>query len=292
MLRRGGIHRASGAACGSDEWEWALATGRGQVYSWTITHRPLDPGFADEVPYAVLVVEMEEGPRLVGNLRGLAASGRSSFEPVADVALTQFRPCLVDSLRPTEGVARSLTSFHRVSFDGDGTLGAQRAGGDPRDARALPPLRRLRPFTEMAALFAVDGVLEVQGERAVDGRDAIIDYLTGVNRDVVALSDVPMLRHYATNVTITVVSEHEATAASAFFVVAETGPRPLGSLPRPPRSCRRRLAFRAPVVRTDGYAPDGWAITPGRLAGTTNVLSSRTGRRRSGGHEHITLRSP
>ena len=88
------------AACGSDEYEWALATGRGRVYSWTITHRPLDPGFADEVPYAVLVVETEEGPRLVGNLRELAPSELSLglavevvFEPVADrVALTHFRP--------------------------------------------------------------------------------------------------------------------------------------------------------------------------------------------------------
>ena len=88
------------AACGSDEYEWALATGRGQIYSWTVTHRPIDPGFADEVPYAVLVVEMEEGPRLVGNLRELAPSELSLgvsvevvFEPVADqVALTHFRP--------------------------------------------------------------------------------------------------------------------------------------------------------------------------------------------------------
>ena len=88
------------AACGSDEYEWALATGRGRVYSWTITHRPLDPGFADEVPYAVLVVEMEEGPRLVGNLRGLEPSALSLglpvevvFEAVSPtVALTQFRP--------------------------------------------------------------------------------------------------------------------------------------------------------------------------------------------------------
>jgi uncharacterized protein len=88
------------AACGSDEVEWALASGRGQIYSWTITHRPLDPGFADEVPYAVLVVEMEEGPRLVGNLRELAPSDLALglavevvFEPVAEhVALTQFRP--------------------------------------------------------------------------------------------------------------------------------------------------------------------------------------------------------
>ena len=88
------------AACGSGEYDWALASGRGRIYSWTITHRPIDPGFADELPYAVLVVEMEEGPRLVGNLRDLAPSELSLglpvevvFEPVADrVALTHFRP--------------------------------------------------------------------------------------------------------------------------------------------------------------------------------------------------------
>ena len=80
---------------------WALASGRGHVYTWTVTHRPIDPGFADEVPYAVLVVEMEEGPRLVGNLRDLAPSELTIglavevvFEPVADnVAPHPFRPC-------------------------------------------------------------------------------------------------------------------------------------------------------------------------------------------------------
>ena len=93
--------RARCAACGSEEVEWALASGRGRVYSWTITHRPLDPAFAAEVPYAVLVVEMDEGPRVVGNLRDLEPSGLHHdlpvevvFETVADnVALTQFRPC-------------------------------------------------------------------------------------------------------------------------------------------------------------------------------------------------------
>jgi hypothetical protein len=90
--------RARCAACGSDSWDWALASGRGEVFSWTITHRPLDPGFADEVPYAVVIVETEEGPRLVGNLRGidnrelvLGLPVRVVFETVADgVALTQF----------------------------------------------------------------------------------------------------------------------------------------------------------------------------------------------------------
>jgi uncharacterized protein len=92
--------RARCAACGSEAATWELASGRGHVYSWTITHRPLDPAFADEVPYAVLVVEMEEGPRLVGNLRGLDPSGlrlglpvEVVLERVSDtVALTQFRP--------------------------------------------------------------------------------------------------------------------------------------------------------------------------------------------------------
>ncbi|MDQ1532654.1 MAG: hypothetical protein QOF28_415 [Actinomycetota bacterium] len=115
-------------------------------------------------------------------------------------------------------------------------------------------------FTEMAALFAIDGVLEVKGEHAIAGRDAIVEYLTGVNRDVVALSDVPMLRHYSTNVTISVDSEGEATAASAFLVVSETGLDHWGRYRDRlvPADGGWRFAHR--LVRTDGYAPDGWAI--------------------------------
>jgi uncharacterized protein len=87
-------------ACGSAEWAWERSTGRGHVFSWTVTHQALDPAYADELPYAVVVVELDEGPRLVGNLRGLAPAGLAlglavevEFEPVAEgVALTHFRP--------------------------------------------------------------------------------------------------------------------------------------------------------------------------------------------------------
>ena len=115
-------------------------------------------------------------------------------------------------------------------------------------------------FHDMAALFAADGVLEVRGEPPRVGRDAIIDFLTGVNRDVVAMSTVPMLRHYSTNVTITVVSSGEATAASAFLVLAETGLDHWGRYRDRlvPADGGWRFAHR--LVRTDGYAPDGWAI--------------------------------
>jgi hypothetical protein len=115
-------------------------------------------------------------------------------------------------------------------------------------------------FTEMAALFAIDGVLEVRGEPPCEGREAIVEFLTGVNRDVVAMSEVPMLRHYSTNVTITVVSPEEATAASAFLVLAETGLDHWGRYRDRlvPSDGGWRFAHR--LVRTDGYAPDGWAI--------------------------------
>ncbi|HEX4491015.1 MAG TPA: nuclear transport factor 2 family protein [Acidimicrobiia bacterium] len=115
-------------------------------------------------------------------------------------------------------------------------------------------------FEEMAALFAVDGVLEIKGEQTVDGRAAIIEFLTGVNRDVVALSDVPMLRHYSTNLTITVSSPSAATAASAFLVLSESGLDHWGRYRDRlvPADGGWRFAHR--LVRTDGYAPGGWAI--------------------------------
>jgi uncharacterized protein len=59
-------------ACGSASWQWQPGSGRGTVYSWTITHQALVPPFADDLPYAVVVVELDEGPRLVTAVRGIA----------------------------------------------------------------------------------------------------------------------------------------------------------------------------------------------------------------------------
>jgi len=57
--------------CGSPSWQWTATAGRGTVYTWTITHQMLVPPFADDLPYAVVVVELEEGPRLVTAVRGI-----------------------------------------------------------------------------------------------------------------------------------------------------------------------------------------------------------------------------
>jgi hypothetical protein len=43
------------------------------VYSWVTVHRALDPVFGDDVPYTVLAVDLDEGPRIFGRLCGNAS---------------------------------------------------------------------------------------------------------------------------------------------------------------------------------------------------------------------------
>ena len=54
--------------CLSREAEWAPVSGRGAVFSYAIMHQVYHPGFADVVPYAIVVVELEEGVRMLSNL--------------------------------------------------------------------------------------------------------------------------------------------------------------------------------------------------------------------------------
>ena len=56
------------AQCNSFAWEWARSSGRGTVYTWTVVQRALHPAFVNDTPLAPVVVEMEEGVRLLGNM--------------------------------------------------------------------------------------------------------------------------------------------------------------------------------------------------------------------------------
>lgn len=86
--------------CGSDAWAWEPSSQRGRVYTWTTTHRAVDPYFADKLPYAVVVVETEEGVRVVGNLNGIDPDGLALELPVqiqlvpvnSTIALLDFGP--------------------------------------------------------------------------------------------------------------------------------------------------------------------------------------------------------
>ena len=94
------VPREMCAACGSWEWSWQPSSGRGVVFSWTVVTRALHPAFQDATPYAPVIVEMEEGVRLLSRVEGIApedlAIGMSvevAFETVSeDVTLPVFRP--------------------------------------------------------------------------------------------------------------------------------------------------------------------------------------------------------
>lgn len=58
------------ALCTSPELHFVPSTGRGEVYSWTVSHFTTDSGWEGDVPYASVVVELSEGPRLVGAFTG------------------------------------------------------------------------------------------------------------------------------------------------------------------------------------------------------------------------------
>ena len=57
-------------ACASRDLAFEPATGNATVYSWTVSHFTTDPGWMDELPYATVVAELDEGVRLVGSYSG------------------------------------------------------------------------------------------------------------------------------------------------------------------------------------------------------------------------------
>lgn len=52
--------------CGSRKVSVFKASGKGTLYSYVINHRPAAPGFTP--PYAIAVVELAEGPRMMTNI--------------------------------------------------------------------------------------------------------------------------------------------------------------------------------------------------------------------------------
>ena len=70
--------------CQSFDVEPLQAGGAGTVHSWTVTHHPFDPAFADATPYVLLTVDMAEGVRVLGRYAGDPVPGapvRITFEP-------------------------------------------------------------------------------------------------------------------------------------------------------------------------------------------------------------------
>jgi uncharacterized protein len=85
--------------CGAREVSVVTASGRATLHSYVINHLP-SPGF--EPPFAIAVVELEEGPRLMSNIVDCEQTPEAlqldmplevTFEVLTDdITLPQFRP--------------------------------------------------------------------------------------------------------------------------------------------------------------------------------------------------------
>lgn len=49
---------------------WAPVSGRGTIWSFVVFHRKYFSEFAEEIPYTVAMVQLDEGPFLLTNIRG------------------------------------------------------------------------------------------------------------------------------------------------------------------------------------------------------------------------------
>jgi hypothetical protein len=47
---------------------WTEVSGSGRIASWTVIHPPVLPVWAERVPFVVVLVELDEGVRLIGQL--------------------------------------------------------------------------------------------------------------------------------------------------------------------------------------------------------------------------------
>jgi len=79
--------------------EWTDVSGRGEIFTFNVMHQVYHPAFAADVPYAVVVVKLAEGPKITssvvdcppGELR-IGMPVEVVFERVSsEVALPKFR---------------------------------------------------------------------------------------------------------------------------------------------------------------------------------------------------------
>ena len=91
--------------CWSPDVAWQEASGKGQVYTFSIVRQNDLPPFPDRVPYVAAVVELDEGPRVMTNIEQcefdaleIGMRVEVDFRAISDdVTIPVFRPAAVAS---------------------------------------------------------------------------------------------------------------------------------------------------------------------------------------------------
>ena len=84
--------------CLSVDFEWYEASGLGVIYTYGIMHRLYHPAFEQDLPYNLVVVELQEGPHLPGNIIGIENDALRVGMPVqvvwqkySDISIPRFQ---------------------------------------------------------------------------------------------------------------------------------------------------------------------------------------------------------
>jgi uncharacterized OB-fold protein len=90
------------ASCHSMDWSWTPVSGRGTVYTFTVTYQPFHPAWADRVPYAIATVELDEGVRMMTDLPP---------EDTDEVAIGRPVECFFEDHERPDGTTFTLPRF-------------------------------------------------------------------------------------------------------------------------------------------------------------------------------------
>jgi uncharacterized OB-fold protein len=92
--------RAVCPECLTDEVRWERMSGRGTVYTFSVTYQNQSPGFREELPYVLAYVTLDEGVQMLTNVVGcppdqvkIGMPVEVTFEDVnEEIAIPRFKP--------------------------------------------------------------------------------------------------------------------------------------------------------------------------------------------------------
>ena len=85
--------------CLGTDWKWETVSGHGTVYAFTVDRIAHDSSFKERIPFAIAVIELDEGPRMTANIVACDVGDirvgmpvQVAFEDVDSTTLIHFHP--------------------------------------------------------------------------------------------------------------------------------------------------------------------------------------------------------
>jgi len=84
--------------CLDERSEWQALSGRGSVLSKLVFHQSYHPAWKDRIPYNVVLVQLDEGPRMISNIAPVSSEDFAVgdavevvFEREGEFSIPRFR---------------------------------------------------------------------------------------------------------------------------------------------------------------------------------------------------------